>query len=137
MSAAVERIAASPPVVPLTEAVELNPKRERGSLSDDLEVSFVPMAAVEAATGRMDASTVRKYGDVKKATRSSAKPMCSSPRSRPAWRTARWPLLADCGTALVAAQQNFTFFDRGRALIRTTSTTLSQARAFVLRLRTT
>ena len=66
MNAAVARIAASLPVVPLTEAVELNPKPERRSLSDDLEVSFVPMAAVGAATGRMDPSTVRRYGDVKK-----------------------------------------------------------------------
>jgi type I restriction enzyme S subunit len=61
---AAERITAS--VVPLQDAVELNPRPERGSLSDDLEVSFIPMAAVEAATGRLDPSTVRKYGDVKK-----------------------------------------------------------------------
>lgn len=54
------------PRVPLPEAVELNPKAERGSLADDLEVSFVPMAAVEAATGRLDASAIRKYADVKK-----------------------------------------------------------------------
>jgi type I restriction enzyme S subunit len=66
VNAAVEFIAASVPVVPLTKAVALNPKPERGSLSDDLEVSFVPMAAVEAATGRIGTSTVRKYGEVKK-----------------------------------------------------------------------
>jgi len=54
------------PRVPLTKAVDLNPKPERGSLSDDLEVSFVPMAAVEARTGVIDTSTVRKYAEVKK-----------------------------------------------------------------------
>lgn len=54
------------PRVPLTEAVDLNPKPERSSLSDELEVSFVPMAAVEAGTGAIDTSTVRRYGEVKK-----------------------------------------------------------------------
>jgi len=54
------------PRVPLTEAVDLNPKPERGSLSDDLQVSFVPMAAVEAGTGAIDTSAVRKYSEVKK-----------------------------------------------------------------------
>jgi type I restriction enzyme, S subunit len=54
------------PLVPLPEAVELNPKAERGSLADDLEISFVPMASVEAETGRLDASVVRKYAEVKK-----------------------------------------------------------------------
>ncbi len=54
------------PRVSLTEAVELNPKPERGSLSDDLEVSFVPMAAVGAGTGVIDPSTVRRYSEVKK-----------------------------------------------------------------------
>jgi type I restriction enzyme S subunit len=66
VNTSVECITASVPVVPLTEAVEINPKPERSGLSDDLEVSFVPMAAVEAATGRIDASALRKYGDVKK-----------------------------------------------------------------------
>lgn len=54
------------PYVPLTEAVDLNPKLDRGSVADELEVSFVPMAAVEAETGVIDLSTVRKYADVKK-----------------------------------------------------------------------
>ncbi len=54
------------PRVPLTEAIDLNPKPDRSSLADDLEVSFVPMAAVEAGTGAIDTSTVRRYGEVKK-----------------------------------------------------------------------
>ena len=53
-------------VVTLSEAVALNPKPDRNALTDDTEVSFVPMAAVEAASGRMDASTVRRYAEVKK-----------------------------------------------------------------------
>ncbi len=53
-------------VLALSEAVELNPKPDRRALTDDTEVSFVPMAAVEAASGRMDASTVRRYAEVKK-----------------------------------------------------------------------
>jgi type I restriction enzyme S subunit len=53
-------------VISLREAVELNPKPDRSMLTDDTEVSFVPMASVEAAGGRMDASTIRRYAEVKK-----------------------------------------------------------------------
>jgi type I restriction enzyme S subunit len=53
-------------VVPLTDAVELNPRPDRAALADDLEVSFVPMAAVEAGSGRMDATAIRRFGEVKK-----------------------------------------------------------------------
>lgn len=50
----------------LPEAVEINPKMERTKLADDMPVSFVPMAAVGAANGEIDASTVRPYREVKK-----------------------------------------------------------------------
>lgn len=53
-------------VVPLSEAVAVNPKIDRSQLFDDTQVSFVPMAAVGAADGSMDASTVRPYAEVKK-----------------------------------------------------------------------
>ena len=66
MNSIAEPVAASARVVPLTEAVEINPRPERGSVSNDLEVSFVPMAAVEAATGHMDTSVIRRYEEVKK-----------------------------------------------------------------------
>lgn len=66
MNALAEPVATTPRVVPLTAAVELNPRPDRGALPDDLEVSFVPMASVEAATGRIDATAVRRFGEVKK-----------------------------------------------------------------------
>ena len=66
MSAVAKTVGSVARIVPLTEAIELNPRPERGTLADDLEISFVPMAAVEAATGRMDASAVRPFGEVKK-----------------------------------------------------------------------
>jgi len=66
VSAVLERVTASTQTVPLSEAVEINPKPDRGLLSDDLDVSFVPMAMVEAGTGNIDATTVRKYAEVKK-----------------------------------------------------------------------
>lgn len=66
MNTVAEPRSATARVVPLAEAVELNPRPDRGSLPDDLDVSFVPMAAVEAATGRMDATAVRPLGEVKK-----------------------------------------------------------------------
>ncbi len=50
----------------MNEAVAVNPKIDRTQLTDDTEVSFVPMAAVGAADGSIDASTVRPYAEVKK-----------------------------------------------------------------------
>ncbi len=66
MSAVLDEVIAPARVVPLSEAVEVNPKLDRSSLSEDLDVSFVPMAAVEAATGGIDVTTTRKYAEVKK-----------------------------------------------------------------------
>ena len=66
MSAVFDDVIAAAQLVPLSQAVEVNPKIDRSSLSDDLDVSFVPMAAVEALSGGIDVSTVRKYAEVKK-----------------------------------------------------------------------
>lgn len=52
--------------VPLREAAEINPKVDRSLLSDDMLVSFVPMASVGAADGQIDVSTTRTYAEVKK-----------------------------------------------------------------------
>ncbi len=66
MSAVLDEVIAAAQWVPLSNAVVVNPKLDRGRLSDDLNVSFVPMAAVEALTGGIDVSTTRKYAEVKK-----------------------------------------------------------------------
>ena len=66
MSEVLDDVIAAVRLVRLSEAVEVNPKLDRSSLNDDLDVSFVPMAAVEALSGGIDVSTVRKYGEVKK-----------------------------------------------------------------------
>ena len=66
MSAVFDDVIAAAQLVPLSQAVEVNPKIDRSSLSDDLDVSFVPMAAVEALSGGIVVSTVRKYAEVKK-----------------------------------------------------------------------
>ncbi len=66
MSAVFDDVIAAAQLVPLSQAVEVNPKIDRSSLNDDLDVSFVPMAAVEALSGGIDVSTVRKYAEVKK-----------------------------------------------------------------------
>ena len=66
MSAVLEDVIAAAQLVPLSQAVEVNPKLDRSSLHDDLDVSFVPMAAVEALSGGIDVATVRKYAEVKK-----------------------------------------------------------------------
>ncbi len=53
-------------VVSLNEVVAVNPKIDRTLLADETPVSFVPMAAVGAADGSIDTSTVRPYAEVKK-----------------------------------------------------------------------
>ncbi|MGW1288108.1 restriction endonuclease subunit S [Streptomyces sp. NPDC002586] len=47
------------------ELCDVNPRGFDEEPGDDELISQVPMAAVEAATGRMDASTQVRYGDVK------------------------------------------------------------------------
>ena len=66
MSEVLDDVIAAAQLLPLSQAVEVNPKLDRSSLNDDLDVSFVPMAAVEALSGGIDVSTIRKYADVKK-----------------------------------------------------------------------
>ena len=53
-------------VVPLIDAAEINPKIDRSRMNDDLQITFVPMAAVGAADGTIDISTERPYSEVKK-----------------------------------------------------------------------
>lgn len=50
----------------LGELIALNPHGWESELSDDEIVSFVPMAAVEAGSGKMDASQHRLWREVKK-----------------------------------------------------------------------
>ena len=66
MSAVLADLQVLPRRVPLSDAVQVNPKIDRTALTDDTEVSFVPMAAVGAASGHIDVSTVRPYAEVKK-----------------------------------------------------------------------
>jgi type I restriction enzyme, S subunit len=57
---------ASWPLKPLSEVVDLNPRVDKSAYRDDLEVSFVPMAAVEAGSGRMEVSQTKHFSSVKK-----------------------------------------------------------------------
>ncbi len=66
MSEVLDEVIAATHLVPLSQAVEVNPKIDRTAFHDDLDVSFVPMAAVEALSGGIDVSTIRKYAEVKK-----------------------------------------------------------------------
>ncbi len=66
MSAVLADLQELPRCVPLSDAVQVNPKIDRTAFTDDTEVSFVPMAAVGAASGHIDVSTVRLYAEVKK-----------------------------------------------------------------------
>jgi len=54
------------PQKPLSEVVDLNPRLDKSAYRDDLEVSFVPMAAVEAGSGRMEVFQAKQLGTVKK-----------------------------------------------------------------------
>lgn len=50
----------------LSDICELNPALDRCPFPPDGDVHFVPMPAVEAASGRIDVSRLRPYSDVKK-----------------------------------------------------------------------
>ena len=50
----------------LADVCAVNPRTFTNPIVDDCPISFVPMAAVEAGTGLMDASQVRKYSEVRK-----------------------------------------------------------------------
>lgn len=56
----------APPRVRLGDVVTINPGIDRDELEDETPVTFVPMPAVEALTGRMDTSDARPYSAVKK-----------------------------------------------------------------------
>ncbi len=49
------------------DIAEINPKLPANSVSDNDLVSFLPMAALEAISGKYDLSCTRKYGEVKRA----------------------------------------------------------------------
>ena len=53
-------------VASLQEIAKINPRLDKSAYSDDLQVSFVPMPAVEAETGAIDVSAIRQFGAVKK-----------------------------------------------------------------------
>lgn len=50
----------------ISEVAEVNPKFDKQSINDDLEVTFVPMPAVEVESGIIDVSGVRRFAEVKK-----------------------------------------------------------------------
>jgi len=48
------------------DITEINPKLPKDNIPYDMEVSFLPMKAVEARTGKFDLSLIRKYSEVRK-----------------------------------------------------------------------
>jgi type I restriction enzyme, S subunit len=50
----------------ISDIADVNPKLDKAEIPDDLEVSFVPMPAVEELTGRIDLTTSRRFSEVKK-----------------------------------------------------------------------
>lgn len=50
----------------LGDVCAINPRHERGALTDDTPVSFVPMAAVDHRSGTISESDARPYGQVRK-----------------------------------------------------------------------
>lgn len=50
----------------LPDVAEINPRLDKSLFSDELQVSFVPMPAVETETGKINVSEIKKFGTVKK-----------------------------------------------------------------------
>ncbi len=53
-------------MAPLCEVAEINPRLDKSAFAEDVKVSFVPMPAVEAESGKIDVSQIRTFGEVKK-----------------------------------------------------------------------
>ena len=49
----------------LSDICAINPRVDKSTLDDDCVVAFVPMAAVDAETGRIDVSQTRSFGSVR------------------------------------------------------------------------
>ena len=54
------------PKMPMEEIADVNPRVDKASIPDDLQVSFVPMPAVGAADGSIHVEETRPAGEVKK-----------------------------------------------------------------------
>lgn len=52
--------------VPLSSISKINPYPEKNKFPDELDVTFIPMKNVEAMTGNINSSIVRKFKDVRK-----------------------------------------------------------------------
>lgn len=50
----------------LEEMSELNPRIDRQSIDDDLEVTFLPMKSVEELSGKIDLSETKRFSELKK-----------------------------------------------------------------------
>jgi len=53
-------------IVKLSEIASINPSIDKSKLSDNIDVSFVPMPAVGAGNGNIDVSEIRKFHELKK-----------------------------------------------------------------------
>ncbi len=62
----IEKIPESWSTAQLGEVSAVNPRLDKSKISGDLEVSFVPMPAVEAETGKINVSMRRPFADVEK-----------------------------------------------------------------------
>lgn len=53
-------------IAQIADVAEINPGLDKSEIEDGLEVSFVPMPAVEAGSGRIDVAVKRRFSEVKK-----------------------------------------------------------------------
>ena len=51
---------------PLSDVAAINPKLDKADFINSMEVSFIPMPAVEARTGVVNVTEKRPFGEVKK-----------------------------------------------------------------------
>lgn len=66
MTDVADQLPSSWAIARIDDLAEVNPKLDKSEINDQLEVSFVPMPAVEAGTGRIDVTATRRFAEVKK-----------------------------------------------------------------------
>jgi len=109
----------------LGEIAGVNPRTFRTDVTPDTEVSFVPMAAVEAGSGLLDASDIQLWGDLARRSYTRfAEGDVLFAKITPCMENGKFAR-RDSRTAPELAPQSFTLSDARQGSTQSTSSTSS------------
>ena len=95
-------------MIPLAEVCEINPRLQKNHLlTDDVSVSFVPMAAVDEHEGVIAINHVRPFGEVKKGYTSFREDDVLFAKITPCMENGKVAVLVLCRAVTVLDRQSF------------------------------